>query len=94
MVRALLIDGHSVMLPMFQAGLFELDERVVLVSVGSLRMARRMLRDEPPFDFVLLDLQPAGGSGFETLAEICSLGHCAPVLACSASGRSPDSRPQ
>ena len=84
-VRALLIDGALVMLPTFRAGLFGLGERVLLVSVASLRTARQLLRDDPRFDFVLIDLQATNGNGFELLAEICSSHPAVLVLACSSS---------
>lgn len=84
-VRALLIDGASVMLPTFRAGLLKLGERVLLVSVASMRTARQLLCDDPRFDFVLIDLQATGGNGFELLAEICRSHQAAPVLAYSSS---------
>src|SRR6185437_16580017 len=84
-VRVLLMDGGSVLLPLFRAGLFGLGTRVLLVSVATARMARHLLRDEVAFDFVLLDLRPTSESDFAVLAEICRAHPSTPVLACSSS---------
>jgi DNA-binding NarL/FixJ family response regulator len=89
-MKVLLIDDHPLILQALQSVIQTLGSDTTVVGAGSARAARDILKADPEFDLVLLDLHLGDADGFEVLAEFRRAYPSLPVVVVSASDRHSD----
>lgn len=89
-MKILLIDDHPLILSAIRHVIRDLAEGVDVVGVESAVAARAVLRREPDFDLLLLDLNLGDVAGFDLLAELRHSHPAIPVVVISGSERASD----
>ena len=89
-MKVLLIDDHPLILSALQSVILGLGGDVSVTGAGSAGAAREILKADPDFDLVLLDLHLGDADGFEVLAEFRNQYPALPVVVVSASDRMSD----
>ena len=89
-MKVLLIDDHPQILSALQSVILGLGGDVSVTGAGSAAAARQILKADPDFDLVLLDLHLGDADGFEVLAEFRGQYPALPVVVVSASDRMSD----
>ena len=89
-MKVLLIDDHPLILSALQSVILGLGGDVTVTGAGSAGAARDILKADPDFDLVLLDLHLGDADGFEVLAEFRNQYPALPVVVVSASDRMSD----
>jgi DNA-binding NarL/FixJ family response regulator len=89
-MKVLLIDDHPLILSALQSVILGLGGDMSVTGAGSAGAARAILKADPDFDLVLLDLHLGDADGFEVLAEFRKTYPALPVVVVSASDRMSD----
>jgi len=89
-MKVLLVDDHPLILAALQSVIRGLGDDVTVVGVGTEREARAVLKRDPDYDLVLLDLHLGDGDGFALLAELRGLYPALPIVVVSASDTAAD----
>ena len=89
-MKVLLVDDHPLVLAALQAVIQSIGNDTTVVGVDSAAGARAVLRDDPEFDLVLLDLALGDADGFDVLVELRAAYPAVPVVVVSASDRASD----
>lgn len=89
-MKVLLIDDHPLILSAMQSVIRGLGDNVQMIGVETAGEARSLLRQQPDFDLVLLDLQLGETSGFDVLLELRANYPALPVVVVTASNRPSD----
>ena len=89
-MKVLLIDDHPLILSALQTVIQGLGDDVTVTGANSARAGRDILKRDPDFDLVLLDLQLGDADGFDVLAEFRAAYPALPVVVVSASDRTSD----
>ena len=89
-MKVLLIDDHPLILSALQSVILGLGGDVSVTGAGRASAAREILKADPDFDLVLLDLHLGDADGFEVLAEFRKQYPALPVVVVSASDRMSD----
>ena len=89
-MKVLLVDDHPMILGALQSVIGGLLHEPEIATASSADAARRVLRDDPAIDLVLLDLNLGDGDGFELLSEFRAAHPAVPVVIVSASDRHSD----
>lgn len=89
-MKVLLVDDHPLILAALQSVIQGFGDDVTVVGVETAEAARRVLREDPDIDLVLLDLALGEVDGFDVLAELRRSWPAVPVVVVSASERTSD----
>ncbi len=89
-MKVLLVDDHPLVLAALQAVIQSIGNDTTVVGVDSAAGARTVLREDPEFDLVLLDLALGDADGFDVLVELRAAYPAVPVVVVSASDRASD----
>jgi DNA-binding NarL/FixJ family response regulator len=89
-MKVLLIDDHPLILSALQSVIRGLGDDVQVNGVASGAAARELLKNDPAFDLVLLDLHLGDIDGFDLLTELRNTYPALPVVVVSASDRASD----
>jgi DNA-binding NarL/FixJ family response regulator len=89
-VKVLLVDDHPLILAALQSVIRGLGDDVTVVGAATEREARDVLKREPDFDLVLLDLQLGASDGFNLLTDLRRQYPALPIVVVSASDRASD----
>jgi DNA-binding NarL/FixJ family response regulator len=89
-MKVLLVDDHPLVLSALQSVIQTLGSDTTVVGVESAAGARAVLREDPDFDLVLLDLALGDADGFDVLVEFRAAYPSVPVVVVSASERTSD----